>query len=75
MMKKILSFNIHFFVKSLFFLVYFGINSKYSLYKLYPRKTFNRENKIHLVIVTSDPDPESDLDPDPYQNETDPKHW
>ena len=30
-------------------------------------KTFNRENKIHRVKVTSYPDP--------YQNKTDPKHW
>ena len=30
-------------------------------------KTFDRENKIHRVKITSDPDP--------YQNKTDPKHW
>ena len=41
-------------------------------------KKFNRENKIHRVKVTLDPDPDPqslETDPDPYQNETDPQHW
>ena len=38
-----------------------------------------REKKVG-IFFESDPDPLStngsvDLDPDPYQNETDPKHW
>ena len=36
-------------------------------------KTFNMENKIHRLKITSDPDPLSS-DPDPYKNKTDPKH-
>ena len=71
MMKKKLS-NIFIYLLKVNFLSHFGIYSIYSLYKLSPCKTFKRENKIHRVKVTSDPDPYS-LEPDPYQNETDPK--
>ena len=68
-MMKNNCFNIFIFL--LYFFLHFGLYSKYvSLVYINNKLNKTRKSKIHIVKVTQDLDPH----PDPYQNETDPKH-
>ena len=55
--KKFLEFKYLLLYNFVYFLLHFGLYCKYSLYEKKYCKTFNRENKIHGVKITSDPDP------------------